>query len=130
MRALSLSVSLQGELETETYEKNYNFVSSSQDYVVKSFPMLVFIDAFGLYRNMYRFILGWYSIPAALNVKDRNRRSNVFVLTLGPHGSSPNDIFAAVEPGSKALDRGMTMVINEQKTFVCASTHGFIGDMP
>jgi hypothetical protein len=41
-----------------------------------SVPLITFTDGFGLYRNSYRSLMGFYQTPAALSFSDRNRRAN------------------------------------------------------
>lgn len=53
---------------------------------VYSLPLINFIDGFGLYRNMYRSIIGFYFTLAGLLYKERMWRTNVIPFTLGPHG--------------------------------------------
>ena len=87
--------------------------------------MLMFLDGFGLYRNMYRSLTGWYMIPAALNVKKRNRGVNVYVLTLGPHDAKFGDVVDTLYPNLAELDRGIDTIIKGNKGFLCAFSHGF-----
>ncbi|KAN0077707.1 hypothetical protein V8E54_006011, partial [Elaphomyces granulatus] len=57
-----------------------------------SVPLPAFIDGFGLYRNMIRSLMGFYLIMGAFTFVERNRRANILLLTLGPHGSSFDDV--------------------------------------
>lgn len=67
----------------------------------------------------------------ALNYKEYSRRSNVFPITLRPHGSNFRDVVNAIGAGGlRALDRGINLKINGEEEFVCAYTLAFIGDMP
>ena len=132
MRTLNLFAFLREKLKIEIYEKMYlknTFVVIAQNFVVKSFSMFAFIDEFDFYRNMYRFIMKWYLISTTLNVKNRNRRSNVHVLILESHEFNFDDVVVVVESNLKILNREMYMMINEQKTFVCAFIHDFIENM-
>ena len=95
-----------------------------------SVPFLCFMDAFGLYRNMYRSLLRIYFILAGLTVKERKRQSNIFPLTFGPNGSELKDICDAIRPGISALDCGMSITINGEEQVVCAFIMAWIGDMP
>ena len=79
---------------------------------------------------MYRSLLGIYFIFAGLTVKERKRRSNVFPLTFGPHGSKLKDICSALKSSIAALDRGSSITINGEKQVVCAFIMAWIGDMP
>lgn len=46
------------------------------------------MDGFGLYRNMYRSLMGYNLLPAELSYHERNNRVNVLSITLSPHGST------------------------------------------
>lgn len=75
-----------------------------------SLPLITFIDAFGLYRNSYRSLIGIYFIITALNVRKRDRRANVFPLTLSPYSSNFADVVKAIKLLS-ILDRGVEVHI-------------------
>lgn len=47
-----------------------------------------FTDDFGLYRNIYRALIGLYIINAAFTILERRRRTNIFPLTIGPYSSN------------------------------------------
>ncbi|OXV07835.1 hypothetical protein Egran_04401 [Elaphomyces granulatus] len=93
-----------------------------------SVPLFTFIDGFGLYRNPYRSLMGIYLLIAAFGFEERNRRANVFPVTLGPHGSSFNEVINCLT-GLCELDRGVSLPL-PQPTRVCAFTLAFLGDMP
>lgn len=119
-----------GELELAEFTRGH-FVSKfdQQTVSVISVPLLTFIDGFGLYRNMYRTLMGVYLIIAAFSFVERARRSNVLPLTLGPHGSNFDDVVASLQ-SMYDLDGGMYLDINGEKTFVCIFTLAYLGDMP
>ena len=127
LRPLNLSPPVRGELEIAEFGQKYLITTLTSSILV---PILCFMDAFGLYRNMYRSLLGIYFIFAGLPVKERKRRSNVFPLTFGPHGSELKDICDALKPRLAALDRGLSLEINGQKQVVCAFIMAWLGDMP
>lgn len=52
-----------------------------------SFPSFLFADAFGLFRHMYRSLMGLYLIPQFPAHHIRNRRKGLIPLTLGPFGA-------------------------------------------
>lgn len=128
IRPFNFSAPLRIELEIATYGRE-SLMESFKHGRSLSLPFLCFIDGFGLYRNMYRTLMGVYLIIAALKYKERSRRSNVLPITLGPHGSKFADVIDAMV-GLRELDRGLTLNINGEDTFVCAYTMAFIGDMP
>ncbi|RYC58953.1 hypothetical protein CHU98_g7247 [Xylaria longipes] len=96
---------------------------------VVSFPMLTFIDGFGVYRNSYRTLMGLYFTPAALRADERLRPGSIFPLVLGPHASDFGDVIAALRTMAYA-DHGIVEEINGQDTRICAFTMAYVGDMP
>ncbi|KAI9848827.1 MAG: hypothetical protein M1837_006343 [Sclerophora amabilis] len=129
IRPLNLSPPLRADLEIKEYRRD-QLTAMFDNRESLCMPMMTFIDGFGLYRNSYRSLMGIYQIPAGLCAKDRNRRANVFVSTLGPHGAKFEDVIAALWPSWSRLDRGISMDINGRQVLVCAFTHAFLGDMP
>lgn len=94
-----------------------------------SLPLLTFIDAFGLYRNLYRSLIGIYFIIVVLSARKRDRRANVFPLTLGLHGSNFADVVEAIKLLAM-LDRGVEVHIPRAgKVLLVAFTIAFLGDM-
>ena len=94
-----------------------------------SVHFLTFIDAFGLYRNIYRSILGIYVRIIGLSWMKGKRRANVLPLILGPHASEFADMIKVFEAGLTALDSGVKMELNGIETAVCAFALAFVGDM-
>lgn len=93
-------------------------------------PLITFIDAFGLYRNLYCSLIGIYFILAALNTYERNRRANVSPLILRPYSSNFVDVVEAIRLLS-ALDKGIKVYIpREGIVLLVAFTFAFLGDMP
>ncbi|EGP82108.1 uncharacterized protein MYCGRDRAFT_97860 [Zymoseptoria tritici IPO323] len=93
---------------------------------VRSMPLMIFIDGFGIFRDRYRSLTGWYLLFAAFTNKERNRRANTIPLTLAPHGSNAAGVIDAIGPSMSSLDAGME--VNGE--MVCAMTLFFIGNMP
>ncbi|KAH6613526.1 hypothetical protein F5144DRAFT_654050 [Chaetomium tenue] len=96
---------------------------------VRSLPCLDFNDGFGLYRTMTKSIMGCYLQIAAMPRSEHTRQINVLPVTLGPHGANFDDVMKALAP-LKALDQGITVVINGVETLLCAPIIAFTGDMP
>ena len=94
-----------------------------------SLPLLTFVDAFGVYRNSYRSLMGFYVTPASLHEKDRCRESNVFPIALGPHGSDFGEVVKALH-SMRHLDEGVRAKINGEDVRLCAFTMCYTGDMP
>ncbi|XDG03304.1 hypothetical protein ABKA04_002919 [Annulohypoxylon sp. FPYF3050] len=127
-RVVKLTSPLRGELELETYGREYltqNFAGKQ----MLSLPFQIFIDAFGLYRNMYRSLTGMYLITEFFPEHLRSRRSSVYPLTLGPHGSDLADVFRGLFH-TLSLDRGRELTIDGESIFVCAFMSCITGDLP
>jgi hypothetical protein len=123
---------IRGELEIIEFGRamlEEKFANTSR---VASLPFVTFIDGFGLYRNMYRKLMGFYFIPAGLPFQERTRRTNVIPFTLGPHGTNMANVVEAIGPCLRPLDRGefITLPGDDSETMVCAFTLFYIGDMP
>lgn len=128
---LCLNHPIRGELEIQTFGRTHmESLDSRRGQTIMSLPLLTFIDAFGLYRNSYRSLMGIYFIIAALSARERDRRANVFPLTLGPHGSNFADVVEAIKLLAM-LDRGIEVHIpGAGKVLLVAFTMAFLGDMP
>ena len=50
-----------------------------------SFSYFLFIDDFGIYRNMYRVLKAFYFILFYFSYEKRRKIVNVFILTLNSH---------------------------------------------
>lgn len=93
-------------------------------------PLITFIDAFGLYRNSYRSLIGVYFIIAAMNSRERNRRANMFLLTLGPYSSNFVDVVEAVRLLA-SLDRGIeVLILGQGLVLLIAFTFAFLSNIP
>lgn len=137
VRSFRLSHAIRGELEIETYGREFLEHNFSDPNTVLCMPQLTFIDGFGVYRNMYRSLTGIYMIPSNLPMRERNRLANIFPITLGPHGSSLDDVLSCLEPASKALEKGVMMQLNlgrgsehTKEIRVCTFALGYLGDTP
>jgi hypothetical protein len=97
---------------------------------VRSIPFLLFIDDFGIYRNMYPALKGFYIIPIGLFYSERRLLGNIFTLTLSLHGASIDDVVASFRSELDKLSRGTWMTVNGAKTLVTAFPLAFTGDVP
>jgi len=123
---------IRAELEFEVYgrrlyESAWDIANGNP--LTISCPLLTFIDGFGVYRNSYRSLMGFYIIPAALSEEDRNLQSNVFPIVLGPHGSDFKDVITALHSLAD-LDQGIMTEIKGEEVRICAFTMCYTGDMP
>ncbi|EFW13347.1 conserved hypothetical protein [Coccidioides posadasii str. Silveira] len=134
VQELRLSTPLRGELEIAAYGRDMLIKMLCPGDPIKrtiSIPFQLFIDGFGLYRNMYRNITGFYMIPAGLNDSERRRRNNVYTIALGPHATNFPDVVEALAPGLQAVERGFDIVVTGEGTVrVIAPCIAYLGDMP
>lgn len=94
-----------------------------------SLPLLTFINAFGLYRNLYRSLIGIYFIIIVLSTRKCDRRANIFPLILGLYRSNFADIVEAIKLLA-ILDRGIKVHIPRAgKVLLVAFTIAFLGDI-
>ncbi|KAI1430453.1 hypothetical protein GGR50DRAFT_690442 [Xylaria sp. CBS 124048] len=128
VREIRYSSPHRAELELRTFGRKY-IVDNFTTREMISLPLHMFVDAFGLYRNMYRSIEGLYYIPQFFDIRIRNRRSSVITATLGPYGAQRADVFKALAHSSR-LDRGTELIVNGKPIFVCSFVAAIIGDMP
>ena len=120
-----------GELEVQTYGREH-LVETFQANKCLSVPYQLFIDGFGLYRNMYRSVMGIYMIPACLSAAERAKMSNIYPIALGPHGSNFDDVITALKRLS-TLESGIDVARNNLKsgeTRLVAFCSAYLGDMP
>ena len=131
IRPLALSNPLRGELEIKKHSRaKILCLKAGTSRNVRSLPYTLFIDSFGLYRNMYRPIPGFYAQFAFMNELDRKRRINVFPITLAPFAAKWEDVIYSLIH-LKELETGVEISLdNGIMTTVCAPCIAFIGDMP
>lgn len=123
-----LTTPLRAEKEIATYSRQHleeNFTDTS----MISLQFSLFIDAFGLFRNIYRSIMGFYLIPQFLETKHRNRRKSLLPLTLGPFGANLADAIESLMHIAE-LDEGIKLQVDNTKVFVCSFISAIIRDMP
>lgn len=66
LRPLNQSSPPRGELEIVTFGRSHLLDIFKRDRQSLSLPFFLFIDGFGLYRNMYKSLMGIYAIPTNL----------------------------------------------------------------
>lgn len=117
-----------GELEVLEYGREYleKIVTKPHTFL----PYLLFIDDFGVHRNMYRALKAFYIIPVCLSYAERRKVANVFTLTLGPHGAEMKDVVEGFRKPIRKLDRGLNMEVNGSIETVLSFVMTFLGDMP
>ena len=124
---------LRGFLEVEAFGRQWLVDHFARSSAVKSMTLLTFIDGFGLYRSMYKSVMGKYYCIGSLERAEAIKQDNIILGTLGPHGSNFGDVLKALEP-MKALDQGMHMMLDGNNIpklhFVCVLYLAITSDTP
>lgn len=127
---LSSTTPTRGELEILTHGRQV-LVDKYFKKKCISIPYMLFSDGFGLYRNMYRSLMGVYLIPAGFSSSARSKQSGVFPITLGPHGSEFSEVISRIAKGGLSdLDEGTEIHLNGEKILLTVHGLAFLGDMP
>ena len=61
--------------------------------------MLIFIDGFGIYRNVRRLVMGMYQSPTGLLYNNNGkciRNTNIFLIVLGPYVTNFDAVVNAI----------------------------------
>lgn len=82
------------------------------------FPIVIFIDNFELYKNIYKNIIDVYVMLAKLTIEDYQRNSNVYTITFGFYGSNFDKIISCLQINLRTLDCGSVMEINKRKQYI------------
>lgn len=122
--------SLRAELEVMEYGRNYLEAWHSVNQRVRSLPILIFIDDFGIHRNMYRALKAFYMTLAGLPYCERSKVSNTFTLTLGPHGAEMADVVSSFKDAFRELMTGKWVLIHGEMTLVNINLLALTADMP
>lgn len=138
----SLIIKIRPVLQIAALRSKLEILQYSREYLLRTFAKLgqkvysllfyVFIDRFGLYRNMYRKLDTFYIILARLSFQERTRRTNVYLVIVSPYSSNIEAVVRAIRLIIRALDNGELLNIpgQEELAIVCVYTAFYIGDMP
>lgn len=126
-RLIDLISPIRAKLELEAFGCAY-LISKLQENV-KSFPLIIFIDDFGLYKNIYKLLTGVYAMPADLLCTECQKSSNSYTITLGLYESNFNNVMSCLEPSLGAIDRCSVLDINGHVQPVWAPVLAFLGNM-
>lgn len=95
-----------------------------------SVPYFIFLDGFGLYRNAYCSLKGMYITPAGMNVSNRTRLYNMYVLMIGPFGSDEDQMANCLKMDALSIGRGHEITLDSgERVFVTAFPLLLTGDM-
>lgn len=90
-----------------------------------------FINGFGLYRNMYRTLIGFYFILVGITAVERQRVYNIFTFTLGPYGSAIEEVVQAIGTSLNQLDAGYIVTLaTSERVILYTFLITFISNMP
>lgn len=96
-----------------------------------SVPYSVFLDGFGLYRNCYYSLKGMYLTPAGIDIGERTRLYNMYVLMIGPFGCNEAQMASCLKMDALSVGRGCSMTLDSgEEVFVTAFPLQLTGDMP
>lgn len=132
---MKFSHPIRGELEVRKHGRDYletNFVRSKKNPFILCMPQMTFVDGFGLYRNMYQSLLGFYLIPSNLTLREETRVANIFLITLGPQGLKLEQTLKCLKPAFLKVDKGLQIYLDydKDKVFVASFLLEILGDMP
>lgn len=93
-------------------------------------PLITFINAFSLYRNLYRLLIGIYFILVSLSSRERDRRANVFPLIFGLYSLNFADVVEAIKLLT-VLNRGIKVyILGIGNVLLIAFTFAFLSNIP
>lgn len=122
--------SLRGELEVLEYGRQHLESLHAARQRVRSIPLLMFIDDFGIFRNMYRALKAFYMTPAGLPYSQRRKVANNYTLTLGPHGADMAEAVLSFQKAFNDLIMGKWVDIDGEAVVLNVNVLAFTGDMP
>lgn len=133
LRPIQQEDPIRGELELNHFGRKQliaKFCYKDTGIEVISVLLLFYIDVFGLYRNMYRALIGVYLFVARLTNKERSRRANIIPLTLGLYGCNLAEVIDTISAIVAALDTGIEMeLVDSTRIIVYAPILAFLGNM-
>lgn len=129
IRFISQSYFIRVKLKLKKFIRQHfiNHFDKSKYFVVLWF-LLIFIDEFDFYRNMYRSLIDVYFIIAAFFFRERIRRLNVFALILKSHENIFSDVTEILNALS-SLNVDEILFVNQKSIFVCAFIFCYFDDM-
>lgn len=92
--------------------------------------LLFYIDVFGLYRNIYRALIGVYLFVARLTNKERSRRANIIPLTLSLYGYNLAEVIDTISAVIAALDARIEIeLVDSTRIIVYTPILAFLGNI-
>ncbi|KAI5777603.1 hypothetical protein EDC01DRAFT_604245, partial [Geopyxis carbonaria] len=133
IRSCRLAHPVLAELEIEQYGRDFLVsLSNPSNRQVISVPQMIFIDGFGLYRNVHCSLMGIYAVYSCQRSRDRNVLNNIYPITLGPHGANLSIVLDVIGTFIRRLEKGVDMFLDNPNTpfTIISPTLGFLGDTP
>jgi hypothetical protein len=127
LKRSNLVASVRKKLELKTFDKKWLIRNLNQKML--SFFLLIFIDEFDLYRNVYHFVSDIYAMSIAFCELKKQKNSNTFILILSLHEEKLNDVVNCFQIDLKIIDRDCFLNINEEQIFVWSFVVTFLEDM-
>ena len=90
---------------------------------------MIFIDAFDLYKNIYRILIAMYILLIALCNFDRQKNQNNFVFILNFHNASFKNIISDFRIEIKIFDHDYQLNLNEKQIWIWISIVIFLNNM-
>ena len=104
--------SLRAELKISTFDREFLMFRLKKK--IRSCPFVVFVNAFDLYKNMYRALIEIYIMPISLCYLKRQKSQNNFVFTLKFHDAMFKNIMTDFHIDIKVFDRDCQLQINDK----------------
>ncbi len=82
------------------------------------FLLVIFIDEFELYKNVYHSMSDIYAMSIALCELKKQKSKNAFILILNSHEATLKNVLDCFQIDLKNIDRDCFLIINEEQTFV------------
>lgn len=133
-RAISLRHELLGEAEIRAYGRAriLDLLRKPEDRKRKviSIPTTTFIDGFTAFNKVQLSMLGVYTCPANIPMRDRLSYFNQFPLTLGPMGSNTAHAAEILAPRDYQLSSGHDILFDGEPVTIISFDLAKTGDMP
>jgi predicted small metal-binding protein len=126
-RFTDLLSSIRAKLKLQIFDREY--FSSQLKQKIKSFSIIIFVDDFDLYKNMYKILTNVYVVSVELSAWKRQKNNNYYTTILDLHDCDFNNIMNCFHNNLKNINHDCVMKIREQKKIVWASVITWLDDI-
>ena len=77
--------------------------------------LIIFVDKFEVYRNMYRFFTNVYVVSAKFSFFEKQKNFNSYIITFESHESKFNNIMNCFRINIKITNRNWTIDFRNEK---------------